>query len=77
MTEEEKYLYRIECRRALNDYIVQHGLDNESNDVILLHLPNMYRYLETLGLVKYGLTFEIFSTIAHNEYMFAELNRRF
>ena len=77
MTPEEKEQYKEEVREALFEYLELNGLMNAPNGLIMMHIPEMYMHLESVGLVKHGLTFELFHTFAQQEYIFAQIKDDF
>lgn len=74
LSPSEKAEYKKEIKEALNEYIKNHNLSEVDNQVIMNQLPNMYRYLETKGLVKYGLTWSFFQEKANETYIWAAIN---
>ena len=76
MTIEEKERYKKEVKVALDEYITA-NCPNAMPEVIMQHLPNMYRYLEGKNLVKYGLNYSFFLEIAKQRFIQAKLHEAF
>lgn len=71
MTPEQKAEYKQEVKTALYEYLEINNLIESRNDEIMSHLQNMYRHLEEKNLIKYGLTFPFFASMANDAFMMA------
>lgn len=72
MTAEQKVEYKKEVKEALDSYLSANNLTNQPSQVIIQHLPNMYRHLEDKNLIKYGLTYQLFNRFAQEAFIFAQ-----
>ena len=77
MTVEQKAEYKKEVKEALDEFLKNNSLTNADPQVIMSHLPNMYRHLEDKNLIKYGLTFQAFNRFAQESFVYSQMMGQF
>jgi hypothetical protein len=77
MTPEQKTEYKNKVSIALKAYVATNKLEDAENEVIMQNLQGMYRYLEDLNLIEYGLTYAQFVGFAQQAYVMADLQKHF
>lgn len=77
MTAEQKAEYKKEVKEALDEFLKTNSLTDAEPQVIMSHLPNMYRHLEDKSLIKYGLTFQAFYRFAQESFVYQQMMGQF
>jgi hypothetical protein len=62
---------------AIKAYLKNNNLENVDRSVIMQHMQNIYRNLEDLHLVQYGLTYVVFIGFAQQAFTMADLQSHF
>lgn len=74
---EELTQYKKEVMEALEAHLKTKGYPNMQPQQILNELPNLWRVMDEKGLIRYGLTYQAFSTIAHQRFVQFQMEEQF
>ena len=75
LTVEQKEKIRV----AMNTYLTAQGWPNMPNPdgFVMQQLPNLWRHLDTEGLIPKGATYQIFAKAANQALNFSNLSKHF
>lgn len=69
--------YKEDVTKALKEYLTTKGWPNLHPQLMLNELPQMWRVMDEKGLIQYGMTYQRFSQIAHEQFINFQLRQHF
>jgi hypothetical protein len=66
-----------EIKQVIIDYLTPLGFPNMEADLVMVHLQDIYRHLESKGLLPDGVSFAVFQQAAHHALLYSQLEASF
>lgn len=67
--------WKLITQTAMKRFLVRFGYPGISDEAIMQLLPSMFRYLDTLGLIPKGFTYQMFYKAAYDRYQIRDFAR--